>query len=275
MFTVSVLAMRFIFRFILLFKLAYLIHFLSFFCLSLLSFTLFFMPMSGSFFYFLLNTSLIISHVPLLPISFFHILSFHEDCMQSDCLLASHSSLFVDLPSHIKTVGKVLPVIEEAPPIISSLPAWQELAANRRSPAGSPDAYRCTIAMQVGNRLASHQGRHTRFVFTSLWTLTVSLFISISIVSTCLKTAALASHRKTRCSTEHNWQAERHCSWNGSRPCLELQLGGGEGDICDCSSIYCESLPERKHESCREQKLSSGAYSSGKTLRSQTRRKTA
>ncbi len=108
--------------FILLFKLAYLIHFLSFFCLSLLSFTLFFMPMSGSFFYFLLNNSLIISHVPLLPISFFHILSFHEDCMQSDCLLASHSSLFVDLPSHIKTVGKVLPIIEEAPPIISSLP---------------------------------------------------------------------------------------------------------------------------------------------------------
>ncbi len=124
MFTVSVLAMRFIFRFILFFKLAYLIRFLSFFCLSLLSLTLFFMPMSVSFSYFLLTDSLIISHVPLLPLSFFHILSFHGDCTQSDCLLAFHSSLFfrVDLPSHIKMVGKVLPLMEEPPPIISSLP---------------------------------------------------------------------------------------------------------------------------------------------------------
>ncbi len=76
-------------------------------------------PISFTFFHsFVFLFCLLLSS----PISFFHILSFHEDCMQSDCLLASHSSLFVDLPSHIKTVGKVLPVIEEAPPIISSLP---------------------------------------------------------------------------------------------------------------------------------------------------------
>lgn len=43
-----------------------------------------------------------------------------------------------------------------------------------------------------------------RFVFTSLWTLIVSLFITISIVFTphMPKTAALANHCKTRCNTE-------------------------------------------------------------------------
>jgi len=140
MFTVSGLAMRFIFRFILFFKLAYLVRFLSFFCLALLlSLTLFFMAMSASFSYFLLTDSLVIYHTPLLPLSFFHILSFQimqRDCARSDCLLTFHSSLFftVDFPTQMTTVWKVLPVMKEQHSIKSSLPCMTRISSQEEEP---------------------------------------------------------------------------------------------------------------------------------------------
>lgn len=99
-------------------------------------------------------------------------------------------------------------------------PAWQESAAKRRSPAGSPDAY-CTaediysIEIQVQVQYSRATSKSVTiwprtsdatpcFVLTSLWTLIVSLFISISRVFTLHmpKRAALANHCKTWCNTE-------------------------------------------------------------------------
>lgn len=159
LFTVSALAMRFIFCFILIFGgffsswpiwFAFFHSFVFlFFCLSFSS-----SCPSASFSYFLLTDSLIISHIA-----------------PSASLLLSHS-IFSDNAGRLYTVWLLVNVLfvfifqswfsyaykvgcESATcngrtaclPSYHHSPVWQESAAKRRSPAGSPDAY-CTADIQ-------------------------------------------------------------------------------------------------------------------------------
>lgn len=228
MFTVSALAMRFIFCFILIFFFfpSWPISFAFFRSFVFLFFCLLFSSScpSASFSYFLLTDSLIISHIA-----------------PSASLLLSHS-IFSDNARRLFTVWLLVNV-----PFVFIFQSWfyyayndgcESATCNRRTafhhiiiarhdksrqPRGGallahlmlivPSIYSIEIQVQVQYSHATSKSvtvwpltrdATPRFVFTSLWTLIVSLFISISIVFTphMPKTAALANQCKARCNTE-------------------------------------------------------------------------